>query len=64
MKKNQTLTSRIRTFLLVLLVCTMTGNVQARPRARAAPTTVKGWKPRRRLYFNPRSLAGATLLYL
>lgn len=35
MKKNQTLTSRIRTFLLVLLACTMTGNVQAR-----TPTTL------------------------
>ena len=38
MKKNQTLTSRIRTFLLVLLACTMTGNVQARTPNNSSPS--------------------------
>ncbi len=38
MKKNQTLTSRIRTFLLVLLACTMTGNVQARKTNDSSPS--------------------------
>lgn len=40
MKKNQTLTSRIRTFLLVLLACTMTGNVQARKTNDSSPSPV------------------------
>mgnify|MGYP002618185999 FL=1 len=43
MKKNQTLTSRIRTFLLVLLACTMTGNVQARTPNNSSPSPRQQW---------------------
>lgn len=43
MKKNQTLTSRIRTFLLVLLACTMTGNVQARKTNDSSPSPRQQW---------------------
>lgn len=38
MKKNQTLTGRIRAFLLVLLACTMAGNVQARKTNDSSPS--------------------------
>lgn len=43
MKKNQTLTNRIRTFLLVLLACTMTGNVQARKTNDSSPSPRQQW---------------------
>lgn len=43
MKKNQTLTGRIRAFLLVLLACTMAGNVQARKTNDSSPSPRQQW---------------------